>query len=375
METPSTRTLEAFKEKMELAVEASRQQSRAKRAKRQSDNLVKRQDMVRMLVRTQQYLGIAPTADQKSDSPKSPIQNGGTPSLSDLSISSPVPNSYKNDVIFISIDVEAWEEQHRPITEVGIATLDTRDLTSLAPGSDGSGWQNAIRARHFLIKEEMHHVNHRFVEGCPDKFEFNNHKSDVTPFAQIGKAITNCFSPPYSNSSPSMKDKIEKRKVVLVGQDINQDISYLKQLGISITSFTCIADTVDTASLFRVYTKEANSRSLGHILFEFDLMGWHLHNAGNDAVYTLWAMMAICLKKAEEESSEDEREKAREKHEKRMLEKMEAAVESAKEGVKHGLQGWESTGSDGGVPVLPSEPLEGKKGRVLYTSGGNVLDV
>jgi hypothetical protein len=36
------------------------------------------------------------------------------------------------------------------------------------------------------------------------------------------------------------------------------------------------------------------------ILYELEIIGWYLHNAGNDAVYTLQAMLAIACKHLED---------------------------------------------------------------------------
>ena len=368
MDIPN-RTLEAFKEKLELAVEIAKNKSKAKKRERQGENIIKRQDMVRMLTRGQRYLGLAGKGEEASLMPDIPSL-----SIATVNADAPAPHPFDNDVIFIAVDVEAWEDPPNPITEVGVATLDTRDLRQQAPGTNGEGWQKCIRARHFRIDEHKRKCNHKYVDGCPDKFEFNNHQSTFVPDAHISNTVSDCFNPPYGNDFPDTKHTLEKRNVVLVGHDINQDINYLRKLGISLANFSCIVDTVDTANLFRVYTHEPSSRSLGHILGEFDLMGWHLHNAGNDAVYTLWAMMAICVKQAVA------RDEVAEKREQKLREREEAAIEQAKERVRDESEGWDSTGGDGGVPVLPTLPLVdgsgGRKGqRVLYTAGGNVLDV
>ena len=74
-----------------------------------------------------------------------------------------------------------------------------------------------------------------------------------------------------------------------------QDINYLQKIGVNITNSGSIIDNVDTAEMYRVRTRDPNPKSLGMIIYDFDLVAWHLHNAGNDAVYTMWAMLAICV--------------------------------------------------------------------------------
>ena len=367
MAIPS-RNLEAFKAKMEAAVEIAKNKSKARKKERQGEHIAKRQDMVRMLTRSQRYLGLVGKGEE------SLMPDISSLSVADVKLDAPSPHPFDNDVIFISVDVEAWEDPPNPITEVGIATLDTRDLRALAPGPNGEAWQPCIRARHFRIAEHKHKRNHKYLDGCPDKFEFNNHQSTFVPDALISRTVSDCFRPPYGKNSTDIKYPLENRNVVLVGHDINQDINYLRKLGISLATFSSITDTVDSASLYSAYSHDPNSRKLGHILAEFDLMGWHLHNAGNDAVYTLWAVLAVCVKHAVAESE------VVEERERKLREREEVAVEMARERVRDESEGWEGTGGDGGRPVLPTLPVESKsgwrKGRgLLYTSGGNVLDV
>jgi hypothetical protein len=82
------------------------------------------------------------------------------------------PYEQEGEVVFICIDVEANERAASQITEIGIATLDTRDLKSLVPGECGENWRRMIRARHFRITEYKHIINSEFVTGCPGSFMF-----------------------------------------------------------------------------------------------------------------------------------------------------------------------------------------------------------
>ena len=99
---------------------------------------------------------------------------------------------------------------------------------------------------------------------------------------------------------------------------------------------------------------------------DFDFSAWHLHNAGNDAVYTMWAMLAISVQAAAERGTEE----GREKQEERVKAKLEKAVEATKERVKEESEGWDLSDDDGGAP-LPQPPS--KSGH--YTAGGAPLDI
>ena len=54
------RSLDAWKAKMELAIEIARNKTKAAKSKRQGEAVAKRQDMVRNSLRVQRYLGLMP---------------------------------------------------------------------------------------------------------------------------------------------------------------------------------------------------------------------------------------------------------------------------------------------------------------------------
>ncbi len=96
----------------------------------------------------------------------------------------------------------------------------------------------------------------------------------------------------------------------MVGHDVVADINYLRTLGYDVTNLSTLQETADTAVMWRYLKREINPRNLGAILAELGIVGWNLHNAGNDAVYTLQAMIAIAFKHLDEkEMGPDAKEK------------------------------------------------------------------
>jgi hypothetical protein len=89
-----------------------------------------------------------------------------------IDIENPAPYEQENSVVFICVDVEAYEHDHSRITEVGIATLDTADINTMSPGKGGINWIKSIRARHFRIREHGHLKNQKFINGCAEHFQF-----------------------------------------------------------------------------------------------------------------------------------------------------------------------------------------------------------
>lgn len=141
--------------------------------------------------------------------------------------------------MFVCVDVESYERAHHKITEIGVATLDTRELAGVAPGHDGENWRGLIRARHFRVKEHAHLVNSDFVAGVPDRFDFGT--STFVALADAPTHVAACFSPPFgahhSNGAEGIinlmngVDLHERRNIIFLGHDTLGDVRYLQNLG------------------------------------------------------------------------------------------------------------------------------------------------
>ena len=366
---------------MEAALDASKNKSKASKAKKQSERIQQKQKWSRELKRTQRYLGLRPrrTATAKDD----PLQKvalswtelqdarkehalAAGQLLPPIDVDGAVPYPCDRDVVFVCVDVESYERSHNIITEIGISTLDTRELRGIPPGQDGRAWRDVIRARHFRIREHAHLVNTDFVAGCADRFEFNDGQSEWISIQDGPRTVASCFRPPFSaissteSSLPTDSANVtsltprlplpqnsepEKRNIILVGHDISQDINYLQRLGYNPLNLSSLLEIIDTASLYRALKRDNNARSLGAILLDLGIAGWNLHNAGNDAAYTLQALLGIAIrglgaKREREERAED------------MERKIEWAVTEAEERVRENAEGWSSPeeGDDGGSP-------------------------
>lgn len=87
------------------------------------------------------------------------------------------------------------------------------------------------------------------------------------------------------------------RPVVLVFHECSGDISFLKTLGYSIYNAENVLEIADTREMHQFVARSDDSRALGAVLNYLDIPSQHLHNAGNDAVYTLRAMIGLAVKK------------------------------------------------------------------------------
>lgn len=220
----------------------------------------------------------------------------------------PAQCPFWHEPIFISVDVESNERAHSQITEVGISTLDTLDLVGVPPGKDCENWIAKIKSRHLRTREYSHVVNCDFVNGCPEMFEYG--QSEWVRLRDLVPIVSDCFQPPFSHEGENVPEhKKRMRNVVFVGHNSLADVHYLQNMGITVFGDRVVPflDNFDTAEVFRIHFNEANHRSLGSILAEFGITPWNLHNAGNDARYTLEAMMRIVLRsKLSDEGNSDE---------------------------------------------------------------------
>ncbi|KAB8232751.1 hypothetical protein ETB97_004320 [Aspergillus alliaceus] len=284
----------AFEQMIETAWETTRNRKKPSKAKQQL-RIQNQQRLADSLRRTQSYLGlrsdeINDMIDDMSWEERRDQQPKPRPSRP-LRMDKPVPFPFWHQPVFISIDVESNEHHHKQITEVGISTLDTLDLVDISPGDDGDHWRTKIQSRHLRVEEYAHHVNRDFVIGCPDNFDFG--ASEWVSTDDLVAAVQASFQVPTVGESHA------PRNLVLVGHATTGDVRYLRQIGVRMErkpeGTAGFIDTVDTADFFRIIRNETTTRKLGGILQEFDMIGWHLHNAGNDARYTMEVMVQMML--------------------------------------------------------------------------------
>ncbi|KAF2016674.1 hypothetical protein BU24DRAFT_423048 [Aaosphaeria arxii CBS 175.79] len=339
------RTLDDFKKTMEDMWDAQKNKNKAAREKKNEQRAAKQHDLVQRFKRAQRYLGLRP-----SDSTD----------LAPVDVSTPTTLPFDQSVVFVCIDVESWERAHDKITEVGIATLDTLDLVGVAPGKDGENWRTLIRARHIRIDENKHLINSNFVAGCPDRFDFG--KSEFVRLHDVATQVAACFRHPFSGpAAHNPEDASKERNIIFLGHDTFSDVKYLQQLGFDPLKVPNMLETLDTATLYRVWRREQNPTNLGRILYDFDIAGFNLHNAGNDAVFTVQAMLAVCVREASIRGTELQAKREEDK-----AARLDALTEEARLRFKEEHDGWSETEDNGGPPapiVLVERPkVDGNAG-------------
>ncbi|KAI0603072.1 hypothetical protein F4775DRAFT_12004 [Biscogniauxia sp. FL1348] len=232
----------------------------------------------RMVKRVQRYLGLRKPQLVDPFSSTDPLH------LS-WNVNKPSPYKPTGAVRFVCIDVEAMERNTNIVTEIGLAILDTSRIENTAPGERGENWFSKIEAHHFRIEEYSHHVNKRFVKGCPDAFHFG--KSVFVPRMNMARVLGQVIG---ENRS------MNKKPVILVGHDVKQDLKYLKKVGYNVWRLSHVLDQADTLWMYQRIARRQKCCGLETICDELGTSGPDFHNAGNDAVYTLRAMIAMIIK-------------------------------------------------------------------------------
>jgi len=144
--------------------------------------------------------------------------------------------------------------------------------------------------------------------------------------------------------------------VVLVAHDVAADMKYLTELGFDVAKM--ISDHIDTSDLYKAVRRKARQPALSTLLLQYGIADKHLHNAGNDASYTLRVMIAIAMDDFQNERTAKEWEI--EKHS-----RIEAASEEARAKVCNEFQGWSTSEdediADSSTSTLTINGQQGKK--------------
>ncbi|KAI8968164.1 hypothetical protein BDF20DRAFT_164262 [Mycotypha africana] len=183
-----------------------------------------------------------------------------------------------NQYIFYSIDIEAYEKDHSILLEIGWSTYDSK--------------LDQFRDQHYINDNYRHLRNGTFVEDEKENFSFG-----TSVWCSLKKAL---------GELRKDLDWAVKRDggFVLVGHGFDTDLKYLQQqkfmwptsdggqtLNVTESANITILNTdiLYAASINNLH----NPPSLGRTLNLFNVDTWHLHNAGNDAHYTMLLLLIL----------------------------------------------------------------------------------
>lgn len=207
------------------------------------------------------------------------------------------PRQEKPDVVFICIDCEAYEHDQAKVTEVGVAVLDMRDLWNIEPSRLSKEVPGFIKSAHYRPVEFSRLVNRKFVHGCPKAFGFGI--STWVKTTDVAPILQRIFEDPSRMSVAAHSHDTTSeplRDVVVVGHGLGNDDKYLRTLGFSFKSTPNVIAEADTQRLASTKTQV----SLKKLLAALQIEAVNLHNAGNDAVYTMQALVEMAVLEANE---------------------------------------------------------------------------
>ncbi|CAK9441436.1 uncharacterized protein LODBEIA_P53040 [Lodderomyces beijingensis] len=208
---------------------------------------------------------------------------------------STIRDVFTRSAILFSLDVEAWERDANVVTEIGLAIYDpTRGLSR---GLHGAVFEitPTIKQLHIRIKEHCDLTNGAYVPNHVDKFNGGTtlllSKYEAAVFLQ--SMIDYFFDEEEKEEGEAVdvncKNKRHKN-TYLVGHDIQGDVKWLSNMGIEFPAkYSCI----DTMKLMRI-SHGKPSLGLARSLQFCDISHNFLHNAGNDAYYTLLLALKLC---------------------------------------------------------------------------------
>ncbi|RMD42765.1 hypothetical protein DV735_g2384, partial [Chaetothyriales sp. CBS 134920] len=328
-----------FKIKVDKVPSSSRKGKKGSKKIAENDRFLQSQDVNKQLRRVQRYFGLRPEPYRLQNPPPGlswedqsifiqEEEKKATTALEALDLAKASPHDFLGEPIIVAIDVESYERAHELVTEVGVSTLDTLDLVGLEPGKNGEVWMQKIRSRHFRIKGREIYINKDFCIGDGNAFDFG--QSEWIDLDKIGDAIDSCFEWPFSAlciySSAQEQKGARERRILLVGHALHADLAYLSKLNSAVFSAPreltttmqlssqeqlttsdpralkgariCdrVIECLDTSKLYKGLMHEDNIRSLVSIMVEVDRPASNPHNSGNDARYTLEALVGIAIK-------------------------------------------------------------------------------
>lgn len=211
------------------------------------------------------------------------------------------------DVVFVSLDLEVASDRQRlhlstekpVVTQLAFASLDTRHIRSLSGSSD-------LRS---LISIHMFEVR---IPPKSKKATKKMEKEQQCMFAQTHLITSEEVSTTISQNlrirdSLAGPENSHLRNIVLVGHSLGEDLRILRLLGIDLASVGPIQTIIDTHSMSRfIFPPYHPNRapapgqdfSLAGVLAELGCLPprAEFHNAGNDAVYSLYAMLLLAIK-------------------------------------------------------------------------------
>lgn len=155
-------------------------------------------------------------------------------------------------------DLLAFEFAHHHLLEFGFTTYDLME--------------NKIETEHIIISDNLHLKNGRYVPNNRERFNFG--ESRLMSLTDTKKYAQKILSAPGS---------------CLIGHNIGADLDFLNvSFGYQVS-----LPVYDTQTMFQELVLDQSLVGLSRMLNHLEIPYMYLHNAGNDAYYTLLAFLKL----------------------------------------------------------------------------------
>ncbi|KAI9091156.1 hypothetical protein DFS34DRAFT_584697 [Phlyctochytrium arcticum] len=154
-----------------------------------------------------------------------------------------------NGRLFLALDVEAWEQDHSKITEIGWTLYDPRKPV------DSQMW-----ARHFIVTENARRINSRYVPDHRHSFNFG-----VTRMLLLDQIVD------------LLLVDLKRADCVLIGHALKGDLEFLEEVGLSPAVY--VSESYDTSPMYHAKSGK-HQAGLKEMCTTFGIPTKHLHNAG-----------------------------------------------------------------------------------------------
>ena len=214
-------------------------------------------------------------------------------------------------------------------------------------------------------------------DGMPPTFQckdesVNGHRHTDAKQDLLNKAAISSKSSPELQEEAKVQENPKHRNIILVGHDLDGDLRYLSMVQSKMfhqssealtlqsldSEYTPILESLDTANLYQVWKREANITSLAKVIYGVERTGWELHNAGNDARYTLEALIGILLGARVEDGSKINDDETERELQKRVKDRQDAVERQERENAamwKHAMGDY-GDNENGGVLLDHYQP-------------------
>jgi hypothetical protein len=219
-----------------------------------------------------------------------------------LGLSNPESTSWDN-IVLVSLDTEF---RGKYITEVGVTTLDVREVKATDPGHYLRNWLPKMKHHHFITPASRPYLSSWSLFGDSKRVTTSKAREELC------RILQNCVTP--SVSSGQSGADLTPPRLVLVGQSIRNDILIMKNcpdfeldLGDHCQIGAKFATIMDTFKLTRDLRKQRIplpagglgpvARHLGVDPVYHDLHTLRgVHNASNDAAYAMMSLLLHAVK-------------------------------------------------------------------------------